>query len=88
VSNQVSIRKPSKVTLSQDRLENAVAWLENAVHLKNGGLNEPRQNTKINELLEEIKELKQENLALKRVNGHVSTRLVVAINRLTNVIGN
>ncbi len=88
MSNQVSIRKPSKVTLSQDRLEDAVAWLESAVNLTNGGLNELTQNARIEELLKEVNVLKQENLALKRVNDDVSTRLVIVISRLANVIGN
>jgi hypothetical protein len=87
MSNQVSIRKPSKVKLAQDRLEDAVAMLESLVNLKKGYVNEPSQTAKIDALGKEIKHLKQENLALKRVNVQVSSRLGVAIKRLSNIIG-
>ena len=87
MSNQVSIRKPSKVKLAQDRLEDAVAMLESLMNLKKGNVNEPSQNAKIDALGKEIKHLKQENLALKRVNVQVSSRLGVAIKRLSNIIG-
>jgi len=87
MSNQVSIRKPSKVKLAQDRLEDAVAMLESLVNLKKGYVNEASQTAKIDALGKEIKHLKQENLALKRVNVQVSSRLGVAIKRLSNIIG-
>jgi len=87
MSNQVSIRKPSKVKLAQDRLEGAVTMLESLVNLKKDYVNEPSQTVKIDALGKEIKHLKQENLALKRVNVQVSSRLGVAIKRLSNIIG-
>jgi len=87
MSNQVSIRKPSKVNLAQGHLEDAVTWLERVVSLEKGSVNEPSQAAKIDALQKEIKHLKQENSVLKRVNDQVSTRLGVAIKRLSNVIG-
>ena len=87
MSNQVSIRKPSKVTLAQGRLEDAVTWLEGAVNSKNGSVNETSLIVQIDALREEIKLLKQKNLALNQVNNKVATRLNVAIKRLCTVIG-
>jgi type II secretory pathway component PulC len=87
VSNQASIRKASKVILAQGRLDDAVAWLESVVNLKNSSLNEPSHTDNTDILQKEIKQLKQENLALKQVNNQVSTRLSVAIKRLRTVIG-
>lgn len=87
MSNQVSIRKPSKVSLAQERLENAVVWLESAINSKNGSLDEASQTDQIDSLRNEVKLLRQENSALKRVNDKVSTRLGVAIKRLRIVIG-
>lgn len=87
MSNQISIRKPSKVSIAQGRLEDAVAWLESLVDLKNGNVHEPSQTTKIDVLDKEITQLKRENSALKRVNNQVSSRLDVAIKRLHTLIG-
>ena len=84
MSNQISIRKPSKVDLAQGRLEDAVKWLESVVNLKESSVIEASQT---NTLLEEIKHLKLENSALKRVNDQVTTRLGDAIKRLSKVIG-
>ena len=84
MSNQISIRKLSKVNLAQGRLEDAVTWLESVVNLKESSVTDASQTAA---LLEEIKHLKQENSALKRVNDQVRTRLGVAIKRLSNVIG-
>ena len=87
MSNQVSIQKPPKVTRAEARLEESVVRLESALNAKQLGESKPSQNAEIDELKREIKQLCQENSALKRVNEQVSTRLVSAIERLRIAIG-
>ena len=87
MSNQVSIQKPSKVTRAEARLEEAVVRLESALNAKQVGESKPSQNAEIDELKREIKQLRHENAALKRVNEQVSTRLGGAIDRLRIAIG-
>ena len=87
MSNQASILKPSKVTRAGARLEEAVVRLESALNAKLVGESKPRQNTEIDKLKIEIKQLRQENAALKRVNEQVSMRLDGAIERLRIAIG-
>ena len=58
--SQVSIRKPSKVSLAQGRLEEAVAYLERLVNLKSSSVNVLSQTAKIDALQNEIKHLKKE----------------------------
>ena len=87
MSNQASIQKPSKVTRAEARLEDAVVRLESALNAKQVGESKPSQNVEIDELKREIKQLRQENAALKRVNEQVSTRLGGAIERLRIAIG-
>ena len=85
--NQASIQKQSKVEQSQDRLEQAVARLETIIDATGVRPSELVQNTDIEALKEEIKQLRQENIALRRVNDQVSSRLDSAIGRLRTVIG-
>jgi hypothetical protein len=87
LSNQVSIQKPSKVTRAEARLEEAVVRLESAMNAKQVDELKPRENAEIKELKIEIKQLRQENAALKRVNEQVSTRLGGAIERMQIAIG-
>ena len=87
MSNQVSIQKPPKVTRAEARLEESVVRLESALNAKQLGESKPSQNAEINELKREIKQSRQENSALKRVNEQVSTRLGGAIERLHIAIG-
>ena len=87
MSNQASIQKPSKVIRAEARLEEAVVRLESALNAKQVGESKPSQNAEIDELKREIKQLRQENAALKRVNEQVSTRLGGAIERLRIAIG-
>ena len=67
-------------------MEEAVARLENALNGNAGGA-EPSQDVETDTLKLEIKQLRQENAALKRVNEQVSSRLDGAIERLRIAIG-
>lgn len=90
LSNQISIQKPSRVERARDRLENAVARLETAVAVQSDGslpiIQNADQNVQLAALTEEVKKLRQENSALKRVNEQVSSRLDLAIGRLRHAI--
>ncbi len=90
MSNQVSIQKPTRVERARDRLETAVARLENALSAQGNApvsvVQDADQNAQLKALSEEVQQLRQENLALKRVNEQVSSRLDKAIGRLRHAI--
>ncbi len=89
MSTQTSIQKPSKVTRAHDRLHEAVERLETALN-NAPAVSAPSPDTQNSEqmaaLEAELKRLKQENAALKRVNEQVTTRLDAAIGRLQSIL--
>jgi len=96
--NQTSIQKPSKVARAHERISEAVSRLEKAMNarptaeLSAHPVAEPeainlKDDTELVALQAEVRRLRQENSALKRVNEQVSARLDAVIGRLNATIG-
>lgn len=96
--NQTTIQKPTKVTRAHTRMSEAVSRLENAMRGRSETLpdasveplpspNSFEESSELSALEDEIKQLRQENKALKRVHEQVSARLDAAIERLSATIG-